>query len=726
MAMADEPLARLDPHRFPAPRERRARQRETDALHDDVQRYALDAHVPRVRHLLDRIDRRGRERDLQELIDVITPFVAFHERDYPFAVAPPGTLDRCQYTTPFRQLADGQRITYDADLGTRHVLLAGPTGEGKSMASAGIVRCARDSDPDTHIVLVDAKRELHGLAARDHDFLLLDRSVELNLIVPDDALTLPALIDVNIDVGKQCLYAGAAYASIAQQAYERTYARGPHASTLDFIDEVDALASKGETYAYRDSQRNTSARHRRAARSYPHLHVRGAPGIAALWGRSIYLPLAGTSDIDDFHATYLVRRLFHYAQAHPAPGSLRYIIDLDEGQPFFSDNPNTITGRASLSIIQGMSRSTGIAFCVNTNALALTDASLRGNVATMIFFRPANGVDAHEVQRTLNLTDNQVRYACAMPRGHVIIKIAHWPQAILATFDPIDLGTTPAEYQQAIERTRAYFSAHATTQPPALHRAAREGIEGTGQPTPSHAPSSSPPSRVAPVVEHTADTRRIALNKHVASLLHDAWAHPYSLCTVSYRRCGLRLSEGDRARSQAERLQLLHASRVTCGRGRGKTGICLSLTDDGLRWLGRTPTKGLRGGSSVQHCFCVFELHRRIPGSSIEEYLDTKAVDLCIPFNTHHHEGLYRTIVALTGMTPRLNDGAMIAVEVEITGGARSAQRNAAKNQAAGVALTIIAIDHKAPERLAARLPGNTLVVDVYALLDALRTTENA
>ena len=215
---------------------------------------------------------------------------------------------------------------------------------------------------------------------------------------------------------------------------------------------------------------------------------------------------------------------------------------------------------------------------------------------------------------------------------------------------------------------------------------------------------------------------RVAVNKHTTALLHDVGTHPFTLCVQAYERCGLLLAQGDRARGQGERLGLLCATRVTSGRGRGKTGVSLSLSAEGQRVIG-TSTKGLRGGSSVQHSFCVFELHRRITGSLIEEYLGSKAVDLAIPFDTEQHETFYRSISALTGTTPRLSDGDVIAIEVEITGGKRSAERNAAKNQEAGVALTIIAIDHKAPERLAASLPSNTLVVDVYTLLDALRST---
>jgi hypothetical protein len=126
----------------------------------------------------------------------------------------------------------------------------------------------------------------------------------------------------------------------------------------------------------------------------------------------------------------------------------------------------------------------------------------------------------------------------------------------------------------------------------------------------------------------------------------------------------------------------------------------------------------------VQHSFCVFELSRRIPGSTIEEYLGAKPVYLCSPFNTELHEPFYRAVTLLTGKTPHLEDGDIIAVEIEISAPSRSGVRNAAKNTTAGVALTILAVADREPELLALSLPPTAIVLDVYALLDTLRTTE--
>jgi hypothetical protein len=368
-----------------------------------------------------------------------------------------------------------------------------------------------------------------------------------------------------------------------------------------------------------------------------------------------------------------------------------------------------------------------------------------------------------------------------MPQGTLIDKFNNAPHPFIATFenDSCSKTSTPAILEDARRRTTAAAGKYLAIEPTPISRsstsrntdtaAAREGIASTGQPTTTHAsaPSSSPsPTFAAPVLEsletsHNTDVARntlqagtpfntthrgaegpnapngrdastafntprprIALHKHATALLHDVADHPFTLCTMAYRRCVLLLAQGDRSRAQVERLGLLCATRVTCGRGRGKTGIALSLLAEAWRVLGRSPTKGLRGGSSVAHNHCVFELHRRIPGSLIEEYLGSKAVDLAIPFITELHEPFYRAITQLTGRASHLEDGDIIALEVEISAPSRSSVTNAEKDAAAGVALTVLAIADRQPERLALILPSNTVVVDVYALLDALRLTE--
>ena len=221
------------------------------------------------------------------------------------------------------------------------------------------------------------------------------------------------------------------------------------------------------------------------------------------------------------------------------------------------------------------------------------------------------------------------------------------------------------------------------------------------------------------MVEDTAQTkRRVALNKHAAAILKDIAEHPYTLTTPCFSRCGLRLSEGERAKTTVTSAGFLESHRVRTGAGRGKTGNALRLTPAGYAWLGKRPPKGTRGGDSVQHAFLVHELARRIPRSTIE----TLSVDLVVAYNTATHDQLLNAIAHPSERQIALNDGDVIALEVECSRPELTGPRNAARNE--GFALTIIATlgqTEALQQTIGER--GRVVIVDVLRLLDALRTT---
>lgn len=713
--MAFGPVA----HRFPAPSQRRADQRGIDTVRAYVRAYALDAHVPRVRALLDRVERSGRERDLQELQDVITPYVTFHEREYPFVVAPRGALDGRPFVTPLRQAADGQRLTLDESELAAHVAVYGRSGGGKTTIVQQFAHAAYRSG--ISVVAIDGKDDARYFATMYPETIVIGPHTKIPFLEPPPWLSPAEARSLLIKPLKQTMWGGEGLAQVATESHERTFVNHVRPSLRDWCDEARAMTQRSDTYTRRDRCEGLAQRLHRCVEQYPGLGTPTGAGIPLelLCTRPLLFSFGMHTEIEDYLTHWLLELRFGYNRAHNRR-SLNTFVLLDESNLLVHDK--TIQEEAPLATLFPLLREFGISVGLTASNYRAVPATVRSSIFLQIATNLTDAREASEIARTFGCDQEQQQYhATRLGIGSAIARLGdRWKYPFIAQFDPLDYDKRvhPADWQAALERTNAL----ARTE----RLAAREESSGQ-QPTPTtRSASASPPATLAPVVEKTSpNARRIALNKHAGALMTDVSEHPFTLCTQAYRRCRVRLSEGDRARSQAERLQLLNASRVTCGRGRGKSGICLSLSERGWHWIGRTPTKGLRGGSSVQHSFCVFELHRRIRPSHVEEYLDTTAIDLAISFNTEQHETFYRAIAALTGTTPHLNDGDVIAVEVEITGGKRSAERNAAKNEAAGVALTIIAIDHKAPERLATNLPSNTLVVDVYALLDALRTTED-
>ena len=616
----------------------------------------------------------------QGLREEVTRFQAFHQ-EYPFPVATPGSLDGRTYDLGLRQKADGQPITLNDDELQRSGILPGPTGEGKTTLLHHVVRGARRGG--AHVVIIDPKGDAQDLAASDEDFLLLTPDLALNILARDASLSETEFITLLVDVGASTLYAGEDYKQVMSKVYQRVLTN-PHATMHDVITAIRALPSKGETYKYRDAQRGAEERHQRLINRYPGLHTAGALGLDVLFERSIYVPLTHMTETEDFLVTYVLRRLFHHHEQHRGTG-LRHLVTVDEGVLSFRHRADTISGRASLSSLQGMGREMGISFYVSTNALRLTDEGLRSNVYLTAAFRPSNGENATHLQRALSLNDAQTKYVSAMPRGEIVLKIGRIAHPVLAVFDPLPKITDDHAYKQAQEHTSDFLARTAaakeavTEQPPALPAPPRH-LPAAGEPTP-----------------------KIALNTHEETLLRFIGEHHVVLTT----ECDLHPQLLIRAKKKLLTLGLIHEERITARQGRGGQANALALTASGCAWLRLTP--GGAGGGGLQHQYLVRKLIEAIPDAAREVSLGGKRVDLLFTYTDDH-----AWISDITGIA--LNIGDHIAIEVEVSDPVKTAPVNITMNVAAGVCYTIIAVLPTEVERTRAALAG-AIVVNIFDLL---------
>jgi hypothetical protein len=748
-------------------------QREYEATHSFIEEYCLAQHDPKLMRLLQAIrpDHPG-SIDLrlwQSVRRITGPFEAFH-RDHPFVVAPPGILDGRPFTTPLRQLADDQSITLDDHELAEHVGIFGRSGGGKTTCAQQFAHEAYRRN--LSVLTIDSKEDARAFPVLYPDTIVVGPGTPIPLLEPPSWLEQSAARPQLITPLKQTMWGVEGLQQVATESHARTFARHSRPRVLDWRDEVRGLAGNKDTYTRRDRCEGLALRLDRLVDQYPGIATtrvgEGIP-LEALCTHPVYFGFGLHTEIEAFLTQWLLELRFSYNRANGLR-VLNTLVLLDESNLLVHDK--TISAQAPLVATFPLLREFGIAVCLTANNYRTVPPPIRSSLYLQIAMNLTDATEATEIARTFGHKDRQREYHDKkLTLGTCIAKFGdRWKHPVVARFEPLQIpkSVDAAAWQAALDRTNA------------LARTAAAREENTGWTPPSQAPTATasreqptratdtttasvttssaqerspdlspnaghetspntsqeviPPnakhrltkgSMIAPNRSETrtspnAIRTHVALNQHATALLQDVGDHPFTLCTQAYRRCRLLFAQGDRARAQLERLGFLYATRVTCGRGRGKTGISLHLTAAG--WNGRTPVKGLRGGSSVQHSFCVFELSRRIPGSTIEEYLGTKPVDLCIPFNTEWHEPFYRAIMLLTGKTPHLDGGDIIAVEIEIS--QPRSTRNAVKNAAVCVALTILAVADREPERLALNLPPNAIVVDVYALLDALRTTE--
>jgi|GEM_PF-1460134 len=625
-------------------------------------------------------------------------YVTFHHQ-YPFITASRHVLH--VGTQPILcQFADHSPISFTPGESARGLIVIGSTGSGKTVL---LLRIA-DADLATNQEwIVDAKDDARALAVRHQHVLVFTATSPVDLLARPPYLSVNEHVALLTEGFARTMYIGQTGKAVLHEALTKLFTEFERPTLAELITTVDGLLRKGDTYDRANAIRNIALRIRRLVSKFPGFTATPSVPLHQLCEHSVLWSLTAYTDLEDLIVTLAVLNLFHHHRAH----NLREhttTIHVDEALlAFREENGRHINGNLLAELV-GLTREYGIAWRLSVNTLSLVDPAVIANTFAIIALNVNSGNEAQAVARTLGLSPEQAEYhARKLTRGQALLRLGdRWRYPLLCTYEDLPFPKTVSGDAWAA----------------ATHRiqtlAAREG--DNGQPTPAHAPSSSPPSRVAPVVEVPSNVRRIALNKHATALLHDVAAHPLTLSTPSYRRCNLRLSEGDRAKTLLVNIGFLESHRVRTGTGRGKTGSALRLTPAGWEWLGKKPAKGTRGGDSVQHAFTIHELHRRIRHSSVE----TLGADLVVSYNTTAHQQLHRALETLSDRKIRLNDGDLLALEVECSRPAVTAPRNIARN--AGFAVTIIAVlgkvdelEHQIGEQ------DRVVILDVLRLLDALR-----
>jgi hypothetical protein len=688
-----------------------------------VRQYHLAERNPFIQSLAASLMVRPEQRALDRLQELLRPFREFH-RDHPFVTAPPSVLTGSVLLG--RQTADDRPIgltTADVNL---HGTIVGPSGSGKTTILLTIARALLNER--VLLGVIDVKEDF-GWLLREPDVLLIDEHTRWNFLRRPPFLTAAEHRADVIDLLLTRLYGGELQRQLLDAGWQRAAAQHECFSLADLADAIAAGGGK-ETPSHAEARRSCVARLRRFAH-YALFTTRedGIPWVILL-NQTFVVRTTGFDDLARFQFDLLSRYCFLSNRAARTSGLHRVLL-IDESYELLSEAQNGIRSIETLPRLKQLAREFGIAVLTTTVTLRGMSELAQASTHFYLALPPNNHEDARALTRAIGLTTEQTDvFLHALQRGEALLRIGSWPEVIHLQIPPNTerKHATPEDITRARARTNRLARAASAPSPStsaSFTAAARKGIASTRQPTPSQesAPSSSPPARVAPVVEHNTEpprlshnTQRVPLPAHAEALLRDVADHPLTLTTASYDRIGIHWMQGDRAKQLIVKLGFLEAHKITTGSGRGKIGSALRLTPAGWQWLGKQPPKGMRGGGSVQHEFLVRQLASRIAHSTIE----TLGADLVIPHNTTDHAQLIAALETLGERAISLNNGDLLALEVECSMPERTAPRNITRD--AGFALTIIAILGK--NKVGTTFGSRVVIVDVLRLLDALRSTE--
>ncbi|MDQ6891128.1 MAG: DUF853 family protein [Acidobacteriota bacterium] len=711
--------------------------RDLARLQELVRTYELDRdpHLAQLLHGLtnapDTLITRTIWRALQERV---ARYAAYHET-YPFMVPTPAAIMRGRIKIGHDH-ATGTPITLDRDDLARHLLAVGATGSGKTTLVTHLVRSARQDG--ITVWIVDPKDDYRHLATEDQDFLLFHPELRVNLLEREDHLTPTDLTNSLVSSFTHALWTGQNQQAVLADVLRAVLLRRDPATIAGVRRAVDEQYTIKETYARRDQNRAVSTRLQGLIDQFPGPTTTstGIP-LRALYEHSLYLPItADHGSTGQFLLYYLVHKLYLHQRARQERGGLSHLIVIDEGLQTLGARPNTIDDQPPLSHLQSLVREYGIGLLVTTTNLTLTDPLLQSNAGTLISLTTRGGTETRVVAHSLGLNSAQTQYhQTHLTTGQAIIRVPGWGHPILATI-PVpnyDKTVTTEEWARARERTTT-LTPPPPYEPPTPQSVAPPPSELA--PSPPPAPASTKPlaRRVATLNETLPKAQPpLALTRDQQALLHSACAR-LAPATTHYEALKLHPQAGTRAKDHLLTLGLLTQEHVVIRAGRGGTATLLVPTTFGYERTGKRP-KGTRGGDSVQHRYLVQELHRHLPGSTIEAQVGTKSVDLLVRLTPEHHP-LLTSITTHAQPIATTNDhqlasGDLLAIEVEVSDPLTTGTANVQKNHAAGITTTLLAVLPKhvttttagVTKSLTPSLQRHALVIDALRLLDDLRGT---
>jgi hypothetical protein len=659
-------------------------ERDFQAALDLIVEYGLDVHDKNIKPLLEDAGLPGPHQAFAWdcLLAKLAPFREYHAT-YPFRVP----LTESLGTSPsswLRTYATDYWLPWRDRHATSHAALA-----------AGKV-----------VKAWDLKSDMRDLALA-HDFFIIGPTTVFLPLARVPYLTVPEQASITIDAFKGPFFLAENANQVLYPALLRLWEHQDRPSIKDLHDLVVASTKPHDTFNQKDAIRRIATRLQRVMTAYPNASTStSGPSIAELNDQHVYVD--GSIHLD---ATAFLILLFseHLYTERRATGRREWttVIVGDEANLFAGEHGQTVDGTSLYHRPYQLFRGFGINVTLgSSNRL---DPSITTNAGTIVVLPSPTDTDYYA--NLLRLNPKQTEYLARMPMGECLVRLNDYPDVIHAKFDPINAENyvRPEAWKFAAER----HNPPQTTETSITHEPTSSTITPSVIPPnttslPSPEPSASPEKPV------------IALNRHEKSLLTAVAEAGVSASTPAYKKAGLSLAFGDTAARMLTQKGLILRERIVLKSGRGGHGVGLVATPTGLSRVNRERLIRTRGGDSVQHQYLVQELHRALPGSTVEGMVGTKAADLLMALNTEREADRYLITYLASKTSIALNTGDLVALEVETSDPGKTAKNNIIKNHAAGITLTLILVLPKAVNATRAQLATSAAPDTPFVVLDVL------
>lgn len=700
-------VARLDPPRFPHARTPNAG--DVGALQDVIAHYHLAEHDAYVRSQLpflrDSVPAATRAAAAAGVRQRIQRHLEFHEQ-YPFVVAPRGSLSAGSFPMHACQCADAQPLTLSRAALARHVMIVGSSGAGKTTLAQLIAHEAYRQG--LNVVTFDSKDDAPYFLTAHPETLLIGPRTPIPLLEVPSWMERAEYERLVTRALRRTWWGGQGTDQVGGESMDATYRATEHPSVADWLRALLDLRQKGDTYNRRDRIDAMAAKLAQLTERYNGIGTTPAgAGISLdlLCTRSAYFGFRLHTEVEDFLTTWLLELRFAYRRA-------RNIRDLDTLNVFDESvlllHERTISETASIAPTFPLLREFGTACLLTANNYRSLPDAVKSNVSSHVLMAVSDAREQRAIGDTIGLSATQHEFhATRLLAGQCIVKTDDgWKLPVLANFDNIQptKSITPDEWRAAEARTNRL----ARTRPNPV--AAREESENTQPPTQV---SASPPTRVAPVVEETSlntEPRNLPLNSREQDIATHIARRGVILATELIADLGLHPMQESRARKNLRALGLVEEHRIVVRSGRGGTGIALTATTKAYEQLG--VTKAHLGKGGAQHRYLLRELRDHL-GATLEVH-ETDAVVTIAP-NDERHARLQQAL----GIP--LNNGATLAFEIEISNARVTAQAIEERDKHFDYVIVATLPQHLTTVKKHVSASERTITIDILQLLDTIR-----
>ncbi|NUC74787.1 DUF87 domain-containing protein [Haloterrigena sp. SYSU A558-1] len=458
---------------------------------------------------------------------------------------------------------------------TRHVLVAGETGAGKTTLFYSIVDQVR-----VPVWLFDLKTDYRHLLRENPDLVVVPwTTLRLNPLQPPPGVTprrwaqsfhelfgdaydllgpsqhylLPNLLDL--------------YAEQGLPLDESVSTAETFPTLLELATQIATSDAKGYSQSgYKE--RITSRLRAMTAATANLFDCRTGYPLADLLEQDVVFEFDGlASDHQDFLMEWLLTWTYRYRSTHQQRGDqLRHVFLCDEGKRLFSayKEQSDAKGLPKIDELTDKMREFGEALIVGDQEPKKLTDSLLANTGTKILFPIGDADQFRRVARSMALSERQRRYANQLDVGQATVQVAG-SDPMVVQFHNYDLekSVTDTELQRVMQETWTRLSNHSSsTELPRTDEADEPGEPGES-------------------VGDTADEDH-ALSEAAERLLHDVADQPYTNLSDRYSRLFASRYKGNKAKKALLARGLVQERDVEKKFGRP---MLLELTEDGRRRL---------------------------------------------------------------------------------------------------------------------------------------------